>query len=122
DDTDRIRPLGQHLVATGGDLLIAGIAAHWTETVESSRDEQLVVLRVNLIAGQLLPDESVVRFISVQRADDIIAIAPRPRTVVVVLKALRLGEADDIEPVTAPLRPVVRRGQQPINQLLVRVW
>src|SRR5262249_10217200 len=67
-------------------------------------------------------DETVVRFISVQRADDIIAVAPRPRTVVVVLEALRLGKADNVEPVTAPLLPIVRRGEQPIDQFLVRVW
>ncbi len=40
----------------------------------------------------------------------------------VVLKAVGLGEARQVEPVLCPALAVGRRSQQPIDHALVRVW
>ena len=73
------------------------------------------------VAGDLLLHEPRVRLVGVERADDVVAVRPgvRPRLVLVV--AVRLAEVDDVEPVPRPPLAVVRRREQPVDQLLVRV-
>lgn len=64
------------------------------------------------IAGQLLANELIERFVVVQRADDIVAIAVGERTVAVGVEvAVRVGIARGIEPVLAPALAVARRIQ-----------
>ena len=74
------------------------------------------------IASQLLGDELVERLVGVQRPDDAVAIfvgvaARRIRVAV----AIGIGVARDIEPVAAPALTVIRRVEQPIDQLFVSI-
>jgi len=72
------------------------------------------------IAGQLLRDEFVERTIFVERADDVIAIAPGPRTLGIGLHAtIGVGVPSHIEPVTSPALPIGRRIQEPIHQAFI---
>ena len=120
-DRGRVGHLGQHFVAAEGDFLVAGVPPDRTEAVEAGRDLQFVAVGIDLVAGQLLQHEAVERLVVVERLDDVVAVAPRPGAVAVVLEALGLGVAHDIEPVPAPLLAVVRGREQPIDQLLVGV-
>ena len=70
---------------------------------------------VNFIAGQLLGQESAVRFIAIEGIDDVVAIPPGVRLVAVALIAVGLGESDDVEPMPPPALAVMRAGQKPID-------
>ena len=72
----------------------------------------------SLVAGDLLLEEHVVRLVLVERADHVIAVAPGVGTVEVVLEAVGIGVARDIQPVAAPALAIVRRGQQPVDEAL----
>ena len=71
---------------------------------------------IELIAGNLLPDEEVVRLVAVERVDDIVAVTPRVRHVGVALITGGVGVAREIEPVAPPAFAVVRIVKQPIDQ------
>ena len=81
-------------------------------------DQRLVFVGSDLVAGQLLAQEPIVRLVVVEGADDVIAIAPGVLAVRVVLEAVGLGEADDIQPVLAPVLAIVRAGEQALDQFL----
>ena len=74
-----------------------------------------------LVAGELLADEAVVGLVVVERADDVVAVAPGVGLGVVALVAVGLGEPDEVEPVPAPLLAVAGRVEQAVDQLLVGV-
>ncbi len=73
------------------------------------------------VAGKLLDGEAVERQVLVQRVDDPVAPAPGVRPAGVFLVAVGVGIAGRVEPVPGPALPIVRRAQQPIDQLLVGV-
>ena len=110
--------LGEHFVVGAGDVLVAGVLAQRAEAVEAAGDEEGRVLRIDLVAGELLFDEFVVGLVAVETLHHVVAIAPGVGAVHVVLVAVALGEADDVEPVAAPLFAVVRRGQQTVDDFL----
>ena len=72
------------------------------------------------VAGDLLDDELVVGQVAVERVDDPVAIEPDAARLV-LLEAVGVGVAGGVEPVPAPALAVVRRGEQPLDQLLVGV-
>ena len=53
----------------------------------------------------------------VKRLDHVVAIAPGIRKDVVFVHAGRVGIARDIEPVPAPTLAILRRGEQPVDDL-----
>ena len=65
-------------------------------------DQGLEVVRVQHVAGDLLPDELVVGQVAVERLDHPVAVAPGVVADVVVLEALALAEPDDVQPVPRP--------------------
>ncbi len=107
-----VRHLGEHLIAAAGDFLIAGVLAQRSQAVEAGGDQRFVFLGRNLIAGELFGDEAVVRLVIVERADDVVAIAPGVIAVRIVLEAIGFGEAHDVEPMLSPSLAVVRAGEQ----------
>ena len=86
------------------------------EAIVSGGDDRVVRHLVKLVAGELLANESIVGFVVVERADDIVAILPSVRLEAVALEAVGLGEADQVEPVAGPLFAEVGRGQERIDQ------
>jgi predicted RNA-binding protein with RPS1 domain len=118
---DDVGPLGQHLVAAPGHFLVSRVAPHRAQAVEAGRHLRFAIRRIELIAGQLLQDETVVRLVPVEGADDVVAVAPGPEQVVVVLEAFRLGEADHVEPVPGPALAVAGARKEPVDEALVGV-
>ncbi len=125
----RVEGRGDHVVAVevAGDPAVDLGLRHFRmadEVPRPGRDETGrldAVARVGLehVAGQLFLDELPIRPVLVERADQIIAIGPGigPRLVLVV--AVRLAVVHDVHPVPRPPLAVMRRGQQPIDQLFV---
>ena len=89
--------------------------------VEASRDQRIGIIGPELVPGQLLADEAIIRLVAVERPDDIIAVAPSGGPGVVGFEAIALGEACQIEPEQCPALAVLRRSEQPIDQLLIGV-
>jgi hypothetical protein len=69
----------------------------------------------------LLEDESSIGLVVVERFDDVVAIFPGVRVVVVVNVAPTVCVPRDIQPVTSPALAVVRRCEELIDALLPRV-
>ena len=93
-------------VEAGRDFLILGpllVAALWQH-----------------VAGDLLDRELVERQIAVERVDHPVAILPDAAPVV-LLVAVRVGVAGEIQPRTRPPLAVARRGQQAIDDAVVGV-
>src|SRR4030095_550226 len=65
-------------------------------------DEHLGILWIDFVAGELLSHELIVRHVIVQRPDDPIAIRPRGGAIGILIVAVALGVADEIEPVLRP--------------------
>ena len=90
------------------------------EPVESGRDQRFLAIGPELIARNLFLEEAVVRFILLKRFHDVIAIAPRMRTVAIGLETVGIGITHDIEPLESPTLSVLRRAHQAIHQLFIR--
>jgi hypothetical protein len=67
----------------------------------------------------LLGGEAVKGDVFVQAADDVVAIAPRRGAVAVEFVAVRLGEADGVEPVLRPPLAEVGRTQGTVDQSFI---
>ena len=102
-------------------LAIGRLIVPQAEPVISGRDDPVGSDLIEFIAGQLLTNELVVRLVVVERADDVVAITPDERLGIVPLEAVRLGVANQVEPMSSPMLAVVPRIEQPIDDLLVGV-
>ena len=71
------------------------------------------------VASDVFFHKPIKRHIVVQRADDIVAVLPCVRDVVIKLVAIALGITHQVKPVPAPLLSIPRRRQQPIHQPLI---
>ena len=80
------------------------------------------IVGVQLIAGQLLDDETIVRFVIIEGADDIIAIAPGVRPFIIVGESVRIGISNHVEPMLAPLLTIARTIQKTFYDLLEGFW
>ena len=69
----------------------------------------------DLVSGELLGREAVVRLVIVERAGDVVSIAPRVRSLEIVRKARGIGVTHDVEPMTRRLFAVVGARQQSIH-------
>ncbi len=85
----------------------------------AGRHPQLGIIGIELIAGELLGQEAVVGFVGVEGPDDIVAVTPGMGTKGILPVTVRLGIADEVEPVPPPALAVTRRGQQAVDQSLV---
>ena len=104
-----------------GQQRIGRLVVPQAEAVIAGGDDAIGRHLVQLVAGQLLADELVVRLVGVERANDVVAIPPDERLGIVALEAVRLGIAHQVEPVPAPVLAVMPRGEQPIDDLFVSV-
>ena len=83
------------------------------------RDAVGVAIR-KLVASQLLHDETVVRLVLVEGANDVVAVFPHQILPAVPLVPVCLGEANKVEPMPPPLFAIPIRGQQLVDDLLER--
>lgn len=81
------------------------------EAQERSRHAQARVAGVELVAGELFGDETVVGRVGVERVDHPVAIAPGLGAMRVGLVAVGLGVPHQVEPMASPALAVARRGQ-----------
>ena len=115
----------QKRLADDVDLVVESSARDFSESVallRTSLNQNCVVpngrlprgsigaetLRRNLVARDVLAYELVVRNVFIERANDIVAIAPWRELVVIVFVSVRLGIADKVLPVPRPALAVVR--------------
>src|SRR5262252_2148958 len=75
---------------------------------ETGGNSGVDVSAFNLVTGDLLFYKGVVWFVVVKRSDHIVSIQPGVGTIVIVFKAVRIGVACDIQPMTAPSLAVMR--------------
>ena len=100
---------------------VAGVAFIRIVPVESRGDAGLGIVRPQFIAGDLLLDEAVIGLVLVERLDDVIAVAPGIRPRLVALESFAFGVAGEIQPVPRPAFAIVRRSEQAVDHLFVRV-
>ena len=85
----------------GGPLVLHRLVVRSDHELPGGHDRRGVV-GLEDIAGQLEANEPVVGHVGIERLDDPVAIPPGVGPEPVVLEALGLGEADDVEPVPRP--------------------
>ncbi|MFO1436843.1 MAG: hypothetical protein U1F81_00890 [Verrucomicrobiaceae bacterium] len=93
------------LVGTLHELQIFVLTLHAVH--RPADDETGSYIRAAGIARDLLEHEAVEGFVSVEGVDDVVAVAPSIRALVVRFEAVRVSEADDIQPVAGPFFTVV---------------
>ena len=86
------------------------------ESIKTGGDQAVIVHVRQLVAGDLLHHEPVVRLVLVERADDVVAVFPDKRFFIVALVAVGLGEAHDVEPMAAPALAVLRQAEQMLDE------
>ena len=91
------------------------------QTVVAGGDDRVRVVAGQFVARELFLDELRVRLVVVEALDDVVAVAPRVGFGAVALVAVGFGEAHHIEPVPAPLLPVLWRREQLVDEFFVRV-
>ena len=106
---DRLEAMFDHAVVRGGD---DGFVDAFFRVDARIRQQ---------IAGHVLANKLVVRHVRVQGADQVIAVSPGFQRVRVSLAAVRFRVAEQVHPVPRPALAVMRRGEQAVNLLLVRI-
>ena len=77
---------------------------------------------MEFVAGQLFLDEAVPRLVGVERADDVVAVAPGVRSDRIRVRvAVGVGVSRDVQPMTAPAFAVGFGSQQTVDQFRVGV-
>ena len=87
---------------------------------EAGRDDLVLRRFRQQVTGELFDHELVVRQVSIQRVDDVVAIK-RDLPRLVLFKAVRVGIPRRVEPVPSPTLTVVRRFEQPLDLFFVGV-
>ena len=104
-----LRPVGRFVIPHAEPVVAGG--------------DQSVVGRVGeFVAGDLFDRELVERLVGIERADQIVAVAPGMGLGTIAFKAVGFGIAHQIEPVAGPLLAVMGRGEQAVDHLLKRLW
>ena len=99
-----------------GSALVIRFVIPYTEPVKTGGDQAVVVHIRQLIAGDLLHHEPVVRLVLVEGPDNVVAEFPDKRFFVVTLIAVGLGEAHNVEPMAAPAFAVLRHAEQMLDE------
>ena len=86
-----------------------------------SGHEHAGIFRSDLVARELLAHELVVWLVVVEAPDHVVAIRPRRGTVGILIVAIALRVAHEIEPVLRPALAVARAREQFVHELFVGV-
>src|SRR5262249_20310325 len=92
------------------------------QQVEARCDPRPRVVGKQLVASQLFLEKAVVRLVTIERLDDIVAISPGIGPDFIKLVAVAFGETDQVEPVSTPALAIVRRSQEAVDDPLPGVW
>ena len=120
---------GEKGAAHGVDLLVDDVDEHLVDVLlgehlgaehqKAGGGDLLEALRVRLgrhqVAGDLFADETVEGFVAIEGIDDVVAVAERVAEGDVLVEAVRVGIAGDVEPMAAPALTVVRRCEEPVD-------
>ena len=93
----------------------------WTGSEEARGDHRIGIIRPQHIAGDLLLQKTVVRFVGIEGTNDVVAVGPRIRSELVALKAVRIRIVGDVQPMPGKTFAEMRRGEQAIDELFVRL-
>ena len=107
------RGRANHLL--GGGILIFHVVIR-TSHEESAADLDRGVELAEHVPGEVLAHELVEGLILVQRADDVVAERIEVIDDEVTFEPVAFAEADDVEPVAAPVFAIARRGQQAVDE------
>ena len=110
----------EFLVALGAAVLV-GAGVEDSKTVVTRRDERSRRHVVQLVAGELLENETIVRLRLVEALNDVVAVSRSERFLPVELVAVRLSVAYKVEPVASPALPVARACQEPVDHSLIGI-
>ncbi len=92
-----------------------------SEPQKPQRDAGFRRPRRELVAGQLLLHEAVVRLVIAERLDRVVAITPHGVVLAIGFESLGVGVARQVEPMPAPTLAIARIAEQPVDQLRVGV-
>ena len=87
----------------------------------SAHDEAHCSVFTRLIAGDLIAHKGIERFVLVQRANDVVAVAPRVGSLDILFKPIRLREAHYIQPMPRPALAVAGGVEELVHQSFVSV-
>ena len=87
-------------------------------SIEGGGDASFGVVGPQFVPRDLLLHEAVVRLACVKRIDHVVAVPPRVRTRHVRLETVALRESSQVQPMPPPALPVVRGGQQALDNAL----
>ena len=88
----------------------------WAHAQETRRDDHLRIIRLDLVARDLLADELIVALIRVEGTHHVIPITPGVPSLVVIGEAGRIGVTGHVQPVLGHALSVVRGREQPVDQ------
>ena len=91
-----------------------------SETVVAGCDDGVGRSRFEFVASQLLLNELRVRLVGVEAVDDVVAVPPRKRLGIIAFVAVAFGVANQVEPMSPPAFSILRRVQQPVDDLFER--
>ena len=100
---------------------IRGVDVFRVEAEHAGGDQGVVVVRLELVAGELLADKLVVRQVAVEGADDVVAVFVSVGTETVLFVTFSFAVADDVEPMLCPALAVARRSEQAVDDFDVGV-
>src|SRR5690242_6079772 len=92
-----------------------------SRAMKTSRDQRFVIRRIQLIAGDLFLEESIIWLVGIERLYDVVAITPRLRPLLVQLIAVGVGVARYIQPAQRPPLAIVGRCDQAVHYFLVGI-
>ena len=92
-----------------------------TESMIPSRNDSLYCYGLEFITCQLLLDEFIIRFVFVERVNDVIAVSPHVRLICIALITVCFCVPDKVKPMPSPLLTISWRLQNFINEFLISV-
>ena len=116
---DDLRDVVQGLLASQEEILL--VALFGIVPIEGGRDTGFGTAWPQFVPRELLLHEAVVRLVSIERVDHVIAVAPSVRTGHVLLESVAFREASQVQPVPSPALSVMRGRQQALDDALVGI-
>ena len=88
---------------------------------EAGGHDGIGIVRPQHIAGDLFLQKAVVRLVGIEGTDDVVAVGPRIGPEFVALKSVRVRIVGNVQPMAGEAFAKVRRGQQAVDEFLVRL-